>query len=192
MNRIALLCPFILLMFAVTVRADDWKPDDGFTSLYNGKELSGWEYGPDERFDGKTETTDGRYAAKGESLVVIAHDQAKPPRIRKIWTSQKFGKDFVLKIEFRAAVNADSGIFLRAPQLQCRDYLVAGPYKSLKNYKPQEWNTIVVTVKDNVAHCECNGEVLEDALKLPATGPIGLESDRGQMEYRHIQIKESN
>jgi len=41
-----------------------------------------------------------------------------------------------------------------------------------------------------VAHCTCNGEVLEAAMKLPATGPIGLEGDRGQMEYRHIQIKE--
>ena len=96
----------------------------------------------------------------------------------------------MLKLEFRAAVNADSGVFLRKPQLQCRDYLVAGPYKELKKYKPQDWNTIEVTVKDNVAHCTCNGEVLEDALKLPETGPIGLEADRGQMEYRHIQIKE--
>ena len=95
-----------------------------------------------------------------------------------------------MKIEFRAAVNADSGIFLRKPQLQCRDYLVAGPYKELKKYKAQDWNTIIVTVKDNVAHCECNGEVLEDALKLPESGPIGLEADRDQMEYRHIQLKE--
>jgi hypothetical protein len=95
----------------------------------------------------------------------------------------------VLKLEFRAAVNADSGIFLRKTQLQCRDYLVAGPYKELKKYKPQEWNTILVTVKGGVATCECNGEVLEAALKLPASGPIGLEADRGQMEYRHIQIK---
>ncbi len=45
-------------------------------------------------------------------------------------------------------------------------------------------------MKDNVAHCTCNGEGLEDALKQPETGPIGLEADRGQMEYRHIQIKE--
>ena len=55
-------------------------------------------------------------------------------------------------------------------------------------YKPQDWNTLVVTVHGNEAHCECNGEVLEDALKMPDTGPIGLEADRGQMEYRHIQI----
>jgi hypothetical protein len=83
-------------------------------------------------------------------------------------------------------------VWLRKPQLQCRDYLVAGPYKNLKNYKPQDWNDIVVTVKGDVAHCEYNGEVLEAALKLPETGPMGLEADRGQMEYRRIQISTRN
>jgi hypothetical protein len=193
MNRLAIASLVIaaIAVAALTAQAaDEWTPDEGFTSLYNGKDLSGWEYSADEQFAGKAETTDGRYAAKGEALTVIAHDQSKPPRIRKLFTTQKFPSDFILKIEFRAAVNADSGIFLRQPQLQCRDYLVAGPYKTLKKYKPQDWNEIIVTVKNNVAHCECNGEVLEDALKLPETGPIGLESDRGQMEYRHIQIKE--
>jgi hypothetical protein len=121
---------------------------------------------------------------------VNPQDAARSPRLRQLWTTKEFPTNFVLKIEFRAAVDADSGIFLRKPQLQCRDYLVAGPYKELKAYKPQEWNQIEVTVKDGVAHCTCNGEVLEAALKLPETGPIGLEADRGQMEYRHIQLKE--
>jgi hypothetical protein len=66
---------------------------------------------------------------------------------------------------------------------------VAGPYKDLKNYKPQEWNQIEVVVKGGVARCTCNGEVLEAELKQPGTGPIDLEGDRGQMEYRRIQIK---
>jgi pyridoxal 5'-phosphate synthase glutaminase subunit Pdx2 len=83
-----------------------------------------------------------------------------------------------------------TGVFIRAPQLQVRDYLVAGPYKNLKKYKPQDWNEIVVVVKGTVAHCTCNGEVLEEALKVPATGGIGLEADRGQMEYRRIRLKE--
>ena len=84
----------------------------------------------------------------------------------------------------------DSGVFIRRPQLQCRDYLIAGPYKSLKQYKPQDWNEMVVTVKAGAAYCTCNGEVLEAALNVPATGPIGLEGDRGQMEYRHIRLQE--
>ena len=97
---------------------------------------------------------------------------------------------FVLKLELRTSVNADSGIFIRIPQLQCREYLVAGPYKELKQYKAQDWNQIEVTVKNGIARCTCNGEVLEAEFALPPTGPIGLEGDRGQMEYRHIQLKE--
>ena len=190
-----LLAAALFLVPALAARAEGWKPEAGFTSLYNGKDLTGWGYRDKEQkviesFDGKNEASDGRYSAKGEALVVNPHDEARGPRLRQLWTAKEFPKNFVFKIEFRAAVNADSGIFLRKPQLQCRDYLVAGPYKNLKAYKPQEWNTIEVTVKDNVAHCTCNGEVLEEALKLPETGPIGLEADRGQMEYRHIQIKE--
>ena len=170
----------------VTARADDFKPEPGYISLFNGKDLTGWGYKTNQ-FGGKTESSDGRYSARDGILIV----HPKEPRLMEIlWTTREFPKDFNLKLEFRAAVNADSGIFLRQPQLQCRDYLVAGPYKELKKYRPQDWNEIEVTVKEGVAHCTCNGEVLEAALKVPATGPIGLEADRGQMEYRRIRLKE--
>lgn len=176
-----------LLLFAWSATAEDFTPEPGFTSLFNGKDLTGWGYSASERFDGKVEASDARYTAKDGFLVV--NPQKDGPRLRQLWTTQEFPTDFELRLEFRAAVDADSGIFLRKPQLQCRDYLVAGPYKELKSYKPQDWNEIVVVVKNGVAHCTCNGEVLEAALKLPATGPIGLEADRGQMEYRRIRIK---
>lgn len=188
------VCVLLVIPVSGQDQTAPWKPEEGFAALYNSKDLTGWCYatpdGKEEKFDGKPDASDGRYTAKGEALTVNPHDAAKGPRLRTISTTQKFSKDFTLKLEFRAAVNADSGIFIRVPQLQCRDYLVAGPYKELKKYKPQDWNQIVVTVKDGIAHCECNGEVLEAALKVPATGPIGLEADRGQMEYRRIQIKE--
>ena len=121
---------------------------------------------------------------------VDCHDSAQDRRIQQLWTTREFSKDFVLKLEFRATPNADSGIYVRGPQLQCRDYLLAGPYKQLKNYKPQDWNEIVVTVTGGVARATCNGEFLEEAMAVPASGPIGLEGDRGQMEYRRIRIRE--
>jgi hypothetical protein len=46
-----------------------------------------------------------------------------------------------------------------------------------------------ITVRNGVARATCNGELLEDDFKVPATGPIGLEGDRGQMEYRRIRIR---
>jgi hypothetical protein len=200
MKPLPLLLAALLLTSATY--ADDWKPEPGFTSLFNGKDLTGWCFRakvdknapkPGEviaSFDGKTEAKDaGLYTAK-DGVLAITFPQEPDKLTGQIYTVAEFPKDFVLKLEFRASVDADSGIFLRKPQLQCRDYLVAGPYKELKSYKPQDWNQIVVTVKDGVAHCTCNGEVLEAALKLPETGPIGLEGDRGTMEYRRIQLKE--
>ncbi|MEK7780068.1 MAG: DUF1080 domain-containing protein [Verrucomicrobiota bacterium] len=183
---------FTLLTGAIVLssaRADDFKPEPGFVSLLNGKDLTGWGYRTNN-FDGKTVSDDGRYTATNGMIVVNPHNPATGPKLRQLWTTQEFPKDFVLKLEFRAAVNADSGVFIRKPQLQCRDYLVAGPYKELKQYKPQDWNEIVVTVTNGVAHCTCNGEVLQAALAVPATGPIGLEADRDQMEYRRIRLKE--
>ena len=179
---------FLYSLTLAAAKADDFKPEPGYISLFNGNDLTGWGY-LTNNFDGKAESIDGRFSAKNGMLVV----NPREPRLMQIlWTTREFPKDFTLKLEFRAAVNADSGIFIRKPQLQCRDYLVAGPdkYKSLKKYKPQDWNEIIVIVKDGVARCTCNGEVLEDAMKVPETGPIGFEGDRGQMEYRRIRLKE--
>jgi hypothetical protein len=196
--------PLLALLFSLslsTLSAEDWKPEPGFVSLFNGKDLTGWCFraktdkkDPNpgavlEKFDAKTESSDaGRYSAK-DGVLTVNFPKGQERLIAQLYTVEEFPKNFTLKLEFRASVNADSGVFVRKPQLQCRDYLLAGPYKELKDYKAQEWNQIVVTVKDGVAHCTCNGEVLEAALPMPATGPIGLEGDRGQMEYRHIQLK---
>jgi hypothetical protein len=194
----------------------DFTPEPGFVSLFNGRDLTGWGFRPTPQndvesakrsqgkdpnapawpivtqainFDGVDRSNDGRYVAKNGRLIVTT-----PPEVRKIqqlWTTRDFTNDFVLRLEFRATANADSGVFLREPQLQCRDYLLAGPYKKLKRYKPQDWNELEISVQNGVAFCLCNGELLEASLKLPPSGPIGLEGDRGQMEYRRIRLKET-
>jgi hypothetical protein len=188
LNCVLYVVVLTLVSLCYVRAADDAKPAPpaGATELFNGKDLTGWGYKTGETFDGKTESDDQRFSAKDGTIIVNSGKG-----IKQLWTTAKFPRDFELRLEFRAAVNADSGLFVRGPQLQVRDYLVAGPYKALKQYKPQEWNEIIVVVKGNVAHCTCNGEVLEDALKLPATGGIGLEADRGQMEYRNLRLTAS-
>jgi hypothetical protein len=178
-----------------TYKISDQKTDT--INLFNGKDLTGWGYRKKtqekivfESFDGMTESKDNRFFAKDGILTVNPFTEGYAERYGAIWTAKEFMKDFILTLEFRASKNADSGIYLRGTQLQCRDYLLAGPYKNLKNYKPQDWNKIEVVVKNNIAHCTCNDEILEEALSIPVSGPIGLESDRGQMEYRNIQIRE--
>ena len=186
--------PILATLEYLETADDDFKPEPGFESLFNGKDLTGWGFRDQKTmekqatFDGMITSSDGRYVAKHGRIVVTTPPEGR--RVQQMWTTREFPKNFTMKLEFRATPNADSGVFIRKPQLQCRDYPIAGPYKELKNYKAQDWNEMVVVVKDNVAHCTCNGEVLEATFKLPATGPIGLEGDCGQMEYRRIRIME--
>lgn len=193
---------------------DEFTLEPGFESLFNGHDLTGWGYRPTSEedlrgraewqkadphaaawpivteaidFPGKTATDDDRFMAKNGRLIVTTPPEGR--KIQQLWTTREFPQNFTLKLEFRATPNADSGVYIRGPQLQCRDYSLAAPYRELKNYKPQDWNELVVTVTDGLAHATCNGELLEAAMQLPATGPIGVEGDRGQMEYRRIRIK---
>jgi lysophospholipase L1-like esterase len=208
------LRPIVATLGFIETTPDPFTPEEGFESLFNGRDLTGWGYRPtsaadresakrwqasdpnaaewpfvDEAvsFDGRTASPDGRFAAINGRLVVKT-----PPEYRKIqqlWTAREFPDDFVLKLEFRATPNADSGAYVRGPQLQVRDYRLAGPYKDLKHYRPQDWNELVITVRNGVVEATCNGELLESAMKVPATGPFGVEGDRGQVEYRRIRFK---
>ncbi|MCB1077614.1 MAG: DUF1080 domain-containing protein, partial [Verrucomicrobiae bacterium] len=205
----AALRPIFATLGFLETEPDDFTPEPGFESLFNGKDLTGWGFRPTPprkqakkprpdapvfveikepvSFDGETRSNDGRYRAINGRLVVTTPAEGR--RIQQLWTTREFPEDFVLRLEFRATPNADSGVFLRQPQLQCRDFPLAGPYTDLQHYKAQDWNQLEVTVKDNVATATCNGELLTDDLVLPETGPIGLEGDRGQMEYRRIRLK---
>ena len=205
----AALHPIFATLGFTDTTPDTFQPEEGFVSLFNGKDLTGWGFRPTPprkqpkkpnpnapkfveitepvNFDGQTQSNDGRYVAINGRLVVTTPAEGR--RIQQIWTQEEFGTDFILKLEFRATPNADSGVFIRQPQLQCRDFPRAGPYTDLKDFRTRDWNELVVTVKGGIATATCNGELLTDDMAVPATGPIGLEGDRGQMEYRRIRLK---
>jgi hypothetical protein len=172
------------------VAPDDFRVEEGFTSLFNGQDLSGWRLGTGA-LDGKTETADHRFKAEDGAIVITG---GKP--IEDLYTVREFGRDFVLRLEFRAGPRANSGLYIRGKQLQVRDYPTIGPYKTLERFRDGGWNAIEVTVKADatgagaVAQCTCNGEMLEQALAVPAKGGIGLQSETGKIEYRRIRIKE--
>lgn len=205
------LRPIFATLGFLETEPDEFPLEPGFVSLFNGRDLTGWGFRPTPprkqpkvprpdapvfveikeavSFDNKTASSDGRYVAVNGRLVVTTPTEGR--RIQQLWTTQEFDGDFILKLEFRATPNADSGVFIRKPQLQCRDYLLAGPYKELEKYREGDWNELVVTVTAGVAHATCNGELLTDNMAVPESGPIGLEGDRGQVEYRRIRLKRS-
>ena len=181
--------------------AEDFKPEEGFVELFNGKDLSGWEYGsvppaknppPREKMDGKTETDDGVFLVKDGMLV------ASGKKIKALYTAKEFNKDFRLKFEFRASADKpkdNSGLFIRGPQLQLdatnEQGSLTGTFRNVKKFNVGGWNEIDVTVKGTEAVCLCNGEpIMKKAMTIPATGAIGLQSEYGQFEFRRIRIKE--
>jgi hypothetical protein len=196
-----------LLLFTVGVLlawskapAEDTKPEEGFVELFNGKDLSGWEYGavppaknppPREKLEGKTETSDGVFLVKDKMLI------ASGKKIRALYTAKEFNKDFQLKFEFRASADKpkdNSGLFIRGPQLQLdatnEKGSLTGVFRNVKKFNVGGWNEIDVTVKGTEAVCLCNGEpIMKKAMTIPAMGSIGLQSEYGQFEFRRIRIK---
>jgi lysophospholipase L1-like esterase len=212
------LRPVFATLGLLETAPDTFTLEAGFESLFDGRTLTGWGYRPTtdadkesarkwqasdpknaaawpivtepSDFKGLAASPDGRFRAINGRLVVTTPPEGR--KIQQLYTTREFGEDFTLKLEFRATPNADSGVYVRGPQLQVRDYRLAGPFKNLTRYKPQDWNELVVTVAGGVAKATCNGEPLDVELKVPASGPIGVEGDRGQMEYRRIRVSRSS
>src|SRR4051794_24049255 len=95
---------FGLIAFAACAKDSELEP--GYVSLFNGQDLTGWGY-VTNNCDGQTESSDGRYTAKNGILVVNPHNPERGPRLRQLSTTKQFPGDFILRLEFRAAVNAD-------------------------------------------------------------------------------------
>ncbi|MCH1506459.1 GDSL-type esterase/lipase family protein [bacterium] len=213
----AALHPILATLDFTDTEPDTFALEPDFTSLFNGRDLTGWSYLPTTKkmktqaanwkktdpnappwpiveqkaiFDGKTTTPDGRYMAKNGRLIVTTPPEGR--KIQQLWTTKDYSGNFTLKLEFRATPNADSGVFLKGKQLQCRDFLLAGPYTELKAFRPLKWNELIVRANGNRATCTVNGEIIEDNFQIPESGPFGLEGDRGQVDYRRLRIKAEN
>jgi hypothetical protein len=180
---------------------DDFKLEEGYVSLFNGKDLSGWQYGavppvknppPKEALEGQAQTRDGVFFVKDGLLV------ATGKKIKALYTTKEYNQNFRLKFEFRASADKprdNSGLFIRGPQLQLdatsEKGSLTGVFRNVKNFKVGGWNEIDVTVQGTQATCLCNGEpIMKKAMVVPATGTIGLQSEYGQFEFRRIRIKE--
>ena len=142
-----------LLALALPTFPASAEDEPGFEALFNSKDFSGWRFGNDV-LNGKTEASDGRFKVAERHDPDHRGDQAGPGQDGGDRHRRPFAGDFILRLEFRAGRDANSGLHLRdhefKHQLQIRDYPRVGPYKELKHYKEGDWNAIEVTVKKTV------------------------------------------
>ncbi|MCH7726689.1 MAG: DUF1080 domain-containing protein [Planctomycetes bacterium] len=168
-------------------------PPKGFTALFNGKDLTGWEV--NKRNAGHWTVADGvlHYDGKGSSLP----------------TEKDYG-DFCVYLDWKIAKGGDSGIYLRgAPQVQIWDINAhkegsGGLYNNKQNpRKPLtpadnpigQWNTFKIKLVGDKVTVHLNGklvvdETTMDTLKGRKTGRILLQHHGNTLWFRNIYIKE--
>jgi hypothetical protein len=136
----------LLALAAMPVSAENNTPPEGFTALFNGKDLSGW-YGwgtkdptelskmtPEEQADYKKKSIEGG----------LPEGKTGPENINAHWkvvdgelvndgkglylTTDKDYGDFELMVEYKALPEGDSGVYLRGiPQVQIWDSTQGDP-----------------------------------------------------------------
>ena len=102
----------------------------GYEMLFNGNDLTGWGYREKKTLDLFPPISMGKPKVTTGVTVPSMADWLSLPQLKAggstTFTTREFPKISPLKLEFRATPNADSGVFIRKPQLQCRDYVLAG------------------------------------------------------------------
>ncbi len=78
---------------------------EGFTSLFNGKDLTGWVYGTRQ---GAPNKTGQGYQVENGALFTTKEDGGN------LFTEKEYA-DFILRFEFKLTENANNGIGIRAP-----------------------------------------------------------------------------
>lgn len=181
---------------------------DGWTPLFNGKDLSGWE-----AVGGSADCwawENGRVVCKGGKGGWLC-------------TKEQYG-DFEIELDYNCPKDGNSGVFIRAPreghtskvgmEIQILDddakihekikpfqhtasiYGVVPPSKPAQ--KPAgEWNTIHIRCKGDQVTVTLNGEKVVDAdmnahdeLKgRPRKGFIGLQNHGSGLEFRNVRLK---
>lgn len=99
-----------LAVLAVFVAVSFGAEEEGFVSLFNGKDLTGWVYGKAKNKDGTDrENKAGKgYQVKDGAIYSTKADGGN------LYTEKEYG-DFHLKFEFKLTPNANNGIGIRAP-----------------------------------------------------------------------------
>jgi hypothetical protein len=183
-----------LLVLTASGRADeDFKVETGFTSLFNGRDLTGWYYrGSKEKLEGKTETADGRIRVENGVIVMMEKDNKGKGGIRDLYTIRSWPKAFHFRVEFRASLKSDSGVYVRGPQLQVRDFIRRNEHKHLKKFKNDDWNTLDVIVRNNQLVATLNGKRLteKDTLTMSVEGGKAAARINGkQIDPRSVQVR---
>ena len=196
-----------LVVTGFSLHADD----DGFVTLYNGKDLTGW-------------TTTGNWLAEADGVLAIRPREGELGWKRYsayLYTEKKYD-DFIFKLEFKIPPEGNSGVFLNVAdiadpvgqglEVQILDSFgvekelghhdnggiikTAAPKKNASR-PAGRWNQMTITSQGDQLKVELNGELIQDinlaesdAKDMPKSGRLALQDHGLPLEFRDIRIKE--
>ena len=173
---------------------NDNQPPAGFTPLFNGKDLTGWQ--GVVPINKRLKMTPGELKAAQQLAdeKVLPHWQAKNGILvndgqgDNLATAKDFG-NIELLLDWKIEPKGDSGVYLRGnPQIQIWDSDALDPKKFAKDYqkgsgslwnnkennvplkradkKPGEWNSFRIIMKGDKVTVYLNGELVVDQVPL--------------------------
>ena len=178
---------------AQTKGTDD-QTSDGWIALFDGKSLSGWN--PASKADWQVK--DGAiFVSSGEKGLLC--------------TAAKYD-NYVLKADFRAAKDTNSGFFLRTAatlgmddiKTKCYELNIAPPENPFPTgsyvarqkakavpEKADEWQSFEITLDGAKSTVKLNGETVLEYTDPAPSGPgfIGLQLNTGAVEFKNIKLK---
>ena len=189
--RFAIVLAMVSLLVAnvaVAQQLSDAEKKEGFESLFNGKDFTGWRFNSGK--GDNWEVKDGLLVLKGGSDHLA---------------SEKEYGDFTIRFEWRAEKKGyDSGFFIRsgknvgANQVQLGQGGegslggVQGAKAVPKMHKePGQWNEWEVTCIADKVTFSVNGEKAWEGTGLkPARGYFGLQAEGHHIDFRNFRVKE--
>ena len=209
---------FVAVVAVGVAQAADNTPPEGFTALFNGKDLTGWK--------GLVGSPKSRAQMTPDQLANA--QKAADQRMREHWsvvdgalvfdgkgqslcTAKDYG-DFELYVDWKILPRGDSGIYLRgSPQVQIWDRPEGsgGLYNNQKNpSKPSknadkpvgQWNTFYIKMVGERVTVMLNGELVVDNVVMEnywdrnkpiyPTGQIELQNHGNTLWFKNVYLRE--
>ena len=173
-----------LLLPAQVRSADEFKLEEGFKLIFNGKDLDGWKEftGKDKAaLDGKTEAFKGRFKVK-EGVLIIDPSVKGDSHIE---TKKEFGKDVHIKFDFKPGPKCNNDFFIRGIKFD----IVPGN-KENKDVKEGQWYTCEIIAKGDTVEHKINGEMARKTTMKAKAAPFIMRAEIGEIHVKNIRVKE--
>ena len=190
LSPFAFCAALLLTLCTPLLPAADTPAETGFTPLFTGKNLDGWQNGraktpTPETFDGKAEAFGGRFTVSPADGTLTIDPAVKGDLY--LATQKTFAGDVVIRLEFNAGPKCNNDVFLRGSKFD----IVPG-LKDTAKVAEGAWSTLEIIVRGGKIEHKIDGVTVRSAAVSAKAGatPFMLRAEFGTIRYRNVRYRE--